>query len=39
MVVVKSPANAQFLQKRQIYSSQDFLDAMRKEQYVIGIEL
>lgn len=38
VIVAKLPSGAQFLRKRQVYSSADFLDAVRKEQFVIGIQ-
>lgn len=37
VVVAVLPANSQFLEKRRVYGSQEFLVAMRKERFVIGI--
>lgn len=38
VVVATIPANAQFLRKRHLYTSAEFLDTIRKEQFVIGIQ-
>ncbi len=38
VVVATIPETAQFLRKREVYSSQAFLDAVRKEQFVVGIQ-
>lgn len=38
VVVAILPETAQFLKTRKIYSSRDFLDAVRKEQFVVGIQ-
>lgn len=38
VVVARIPSGSQFLQRSQLYSSDEFLQALRKERFIVGIQ-